>query len=285
VFTGNFRGFSVAPVDDDVVAVTFERPEKKNGLTYDMKRDLIEVLQQIQMDPQPAVVIFKGEGDSFCAGDDITGREPEYDESLGLAPPINHGGFDHEGVYGRLRTWSQPLTLAVRELDKLTIASLQGFVIQSGLTVALACDMRVARASARLGSATLRFGFLPDEGGHALLTQYLGAPRALAFLLRKEIVTGREAYELGLVTEIVESQDDLEARTIELAKELASLPRFAARMVKHATYAAAETSLATAMRDIALRTVVADHLPAAREGRHDFVEKRKPNFGTSEGQK
>lgn len=267
MFTGSFRGFSVSGLDSAVVAVTFERSQRKNGLTHDMKRDLLEALEQIQMDPEPAVVVFRGRGDSFCAGDDITGRPAEYVESDALAPAINQGGLDHEGVFGRLRTWSQPLTAAVRGLDKLTVAAVQGYAIQSGLSIALACDLRIAAPSARLGSATLRFGFLPDEGGHALLVQYLGAPRALEFLLRKEIVDADKALLLGLVSECVADESALEQRTLEVARELAALPPFAARMIKHATYAAADLSFAEAMRDIALRTMVADHLPAARAGR------------------
>ncbi len=279
MFTGSFRGFSVDRLDDAIVGVTLRRPKRKNGLTHDMKRDLLEVLNQIQVDPDIAVVVFQGEGESFCAGDDITGKLPEYDESAGLAPQIQHRGDDAEGTFARLRTWSQPLTKAVRGLDKLTIAAVQGHVIQSGLSLALACDLRIAGSSLQMGSATLRFGFLPDEGGHALLVQYLGAPKALQFLLSKSIVDAEEAMRLGLVTEVVDDED-LAARTLAVARERADLPRFAARMTKHATYAAADLSFDAALDDIALRTVPTDHVPDAKEGRRAFVEKRPAQFGS-----
>ena len=84
---------------------------------------------------------------------------------------------------------SQSVNLAVRSLDKLTVAAINGYAIQSGLSLALACDFRIASTDAQLGSATLRFGLLPDEGGQFLLVQHLGVGRAMDFLMRKRIVT------------------------------------------------------------------------------------------------
>ena len=91
----------------------------------------------------------------------------------------------------------------MRNLDKLTIAAINGFAIQTGFSFALACDFRHRRArSASLGSATLRFGLLPDEGGQWLLVQHLGVARTMDFLMRKRIVSADEALELGLVHEV-----------------------------------------------------------------------------------
>ena len=95
-------------------------------------------------------------------------------------------------------------------LDKPTVAALNGVAIQTGLSIALACDFRIASVDARLGGATLRFAFLPDEGGHWLLLQYLGLARATDFLLRKRIVDAAQALELGLVNEVVR-HDTLQA--------------------------------------------------------------------------
>ena len=88
-------------------------------------------------------------------------------------------------------------------LDKITIAAVNGFAIQLGLSIALACDFAIAASSRTLGSATLRMGWQPDEGGHWLLVEHLGVKRALEFLLRKEIVAAEDASALGLVNEVV----------------------------------------------------------------------------------
>src|SRR5581483_1088684 len=139
------------------------------------------------------------------------------------------------GTYEGLRTMSQPLNVAIRSLDKITIAAVNGVAIQTGLSMALSCDFRLAGAGARLGSATLRFGLLPDEGGHALVVRLIGLAKALDFFMRKRIVTADEAYELGLVHEVV-PPEQLMDRTLELASELAAGPQVAMRMLKRALY-------------------------------------------------
>jgi len=169
------------------------------------------------------------------------------------------------------------LNLTLRALDKLTIAAINGLAIQTGLTLALACDFRIASSSARLGSATLRFGLLPDEGGHALVVQLIGLAKALDFFMRKRIVTAEEALDLGLVHEVV-APDELMPRALVLAEELAAGPQVAMRMLKRSLYNAAETSLTQAFDDIAARTAVTDHHPDAREGVSAFREKRTPRF-------
>ena len=82
-------------------------------------------------------------------------------------------------LYSRLRLHGQDVPRVIRAVDKITIAAVNGFAIQLGLSIVLACDFAVAAGSARLGSATLRMGWQPDEGGHWLLVEHLGVKRAL----------------------------------------------------------------------------------------------------------
>ena len=176
-----------------------------------------------------------------------------------------------------LRVYSQGLNVALRNLDKLTVAALNGPAVQTGLSLALSCDFRVASTDARLGSATLRFGLMPDEGGHALLLQQLGLGRTLDFLLRKRIVDAHEAHDLGLVHEVT-TPDELLPRALALASELANGPQASMRMLKRAVYVAADATFANALEDIALRTGMTDHHPDVREGMAAFREKRPPQF-------
>jgi 2-(1,2-epoxy-1,2-dihydrophenyl)acetyl-CoA isomerase len=269
------RGYDVELRDPGIALVTFTEPDRLNGMTQGLKRDLIETLQQAQMDDRVRVVVFTGTGRAFSAGDDLAGgyqsAEPE------VVPPLPGGHGTPIGTYDALRAISQSLNAAVRNLDKLTVAAINGYAIQTGLSLALACDFRIAASDARLGSATLRFGLLPDEGGQYLLVQLLGVARAMDFLMRKRIVGAAEALELGLVHEVVEPRD-LAGRALDLARELAEGPQVAMRLLKRSIYAAAELPMAQALEDIALRTAISDHHPDAREGARAFREKRAPVF-------
>jgi 2-(1,2-epoxy-1,2-dihydrophenyl)acetyl-CoA isomerase len=275
--TGNFRGFEIALHHPGIALITFNQPERLNGMTHHMKRDLVETLAQAQMDDAVRVVVFTGSGRAFSAGDDITGRGATTDAAQSLMPDIPRGHHNAIGTYNGLRALSQPLNTAVRDLDKLTIAALNGVAIQTGLSLALACDFRIASHDARLGSATLRFGLLPDEGGQYLLVQHLGIARAMDFVMRKRIVSATEALDLGLVHEVVPA-DELMPRTLDLARELAEGPQVAMRMLKRSLYNAAEMTQAQAFDEIAAKTTLVDHHPDAREGIQAFREKRAPHF-------
>src|SRR3989304_5486798 len=159
-------------------------------MTQGMKRDLVETLLQAQMDDAVRVVVFTGSGRAFSAGDAISGRPADYGDAQALVPGIPPGHRDPIGTYEGLRALSQPLNAAVRALDKLSIAAINGVAIQTGLPLALACDFRIASTEARLGSAPLRFGLMPDEGGQFLLVQLLGVAKAMEFLMRNRIVSG-----------------------------------------------------------------------------------------------
>jgi len=275
--TGTFRGFEVALHDPGIALVTFNQPDRLNGMTQGLKRDLVEVLSEAQMDDEIRVVVITGSGKAFSAGDDISGRPMGGDGARALVPDIGRGHADPIGTYSALRSISQRLNWTVREFDKLTIAAINGFAIQTGMSLALSCDFRIAAADARIGSGTLRFGLMPDEGGQYLLVQLLGVAKAMDFLIRNRIVPAQEALELGLVHEVV-PPDQLMARAMQLARELAEGPQVAMRMLKRSIYNAAEMSFAGALDDIAAKTAVTDHHPDAREGIAAFQEKRKARF-------
>ncbi len=277
MISGRFRGFEVETGSDGVALITMNEPERLNGTTQPMKRDMTEIITRCQMDDDVRVVVITGSGRAFCAGDDMSGKRRDWTEAEQLMPPLAPGHRDPIGTYEGLRTMSQTLNLAVRALDKLTVAAVNGIAIQTGLSLALACDFRIASSDARLGSATLRFGLLPDEGGHALVVQLIGLAKAMEFLMRKRIVTAEEALDLGLVHQVV-PPDQLMPAATELARELAAGPQVAMRMLKRSLYNAADTTLAQAFDDIAVRTAMSDHHPDAREGATAFRDKRTPKF-------
>lgn len=268
------RGLTAQLHSRGVLVVTLDAPERLNALDQAMKRDLIELIARVQMDDTVRVVVFAGAGRAFCAGDHLGGYHHGEPASV---DKIGGGHATAIGTENALRVYSQALNVAVRNLDKLTVAAIGGPAIQTGLSLALSCDFRIGSTAARLGSATLRFALLPDEGGHALLVQHLGLAKALEFCLRKRIVDADEALRLGLLNEVVEP-DQLLPAAMALATELAEGPQVAMRMLKRSLYIAAESSFTQALDDIAVRTAVTDHHPDARDGGASFREKRAPKF-------
>jgi 2-(1,2-epoxy-1,2-dihydrophenyl)acetyl-CoA isomerase len=272
---GKFAGFEVEIRDPGIALITFNQPERLNGMTSQMKRDLVENLLQAQMDHAIRVVVFTGSGRAFCAGDDLKGYGEGPTEAV--MPEIPPGHDSAIGTYDGLRAISQAVNRAVRDLDKLTIAAINGIAIQTGFSLALSCDFRLASRTARMGSATLRFGLLPDEGGQYLLVQHMGVARTIDFLMRKRIVSADEALELGLVHQVT-APEELVDHTMALARELAHGPQVSMRLLKRSIYNAAEMTFPQALDEIASKTAISDHHPDAREGVMSFREKREPRF-------
>jgi len=276
--TGTYKGYETWLSDPGILWIRLNRPEQKNGMTSVMKRDLIETLTEAQMDNAVRVIVFTGSGDSFSAGDNLKGYAALDRETDDNAVPLIPGGHDSGiGTYAALRTISQALNTKIREMEKITIAAINGIAIQTGFSLALSCDFRIATTEARMGSGTLRFALLPDEGGQYLLVQHLGLSRTLDFLMRKRIVSAAEAEEMGLVSEVMPA-DQLMSAAEALAREMAEGPQVAMRMLKRTVYNAAEMTWQQALDDIAGKTAVVDHHPDSREGVSSFKEKRPPRF-------
>ena len=276
---GEYQGFDVRIDDPGIAVFTFNQPERLNAMGSGTRRDLVELLTIAQLDDSVRVIVFTATGRGFVAGvnnsavkDGVT--QPE-DPTLG--PPIPSHAHAPIDLYGRLSFHGQELPRTIRRLDKITIAAVNGFAIQLGLSIVLACDFAVAARSAKLGSATLRMGWQPDEGGHWLLVEHLGVKGAMGFLMRKRLVDADQAQTLGLVNEVV-NDDQLAARAMELATELAEGPQVAMRLLKKAVYNAARLTFDQAGDDIATKTAISDFHLDAREGSVAFFAKEPATF-------
>lgn len=266
MIAGQYQGFEVSVSDAGVATICFTHPERLNALSIGTRRDLVEVLELSQLDDNVRVIIITGTGKGFCAGAYL-GRDlgNEKVEDPSLVPPVGAQQWVPVNAQAQLRLYSQDLARTIRRIDKITIAAVNGYAIQIGLSMALACDYVLAADSAQLGSATLRMGYLPDEGGHWLLVEHLGVKRALDFMMRSKIVTAAQAHDLGLVTEVVPDEALMEHATA-LAEELARGPQVAMRLLKRAVYNAAEFTFDQAGEDIAVRTGIGDFHPDAAQG-------------------
>ena len=275
--TGAFTGFDLTIRDKGIAWFQFNTPERLNGMTTAIKRDLIEAVTQAQMDNDVRVLVFTGTGRAFCAGDDLKAYKSAELSGSPLVDPIPPGHENPLSTYDGLRTISQQLNTTVRNIDKLTICAINGVAIQTGFSLALSCDFRIASDSARMGSATLRFGLLPDEGGQYLLVRLLGVAKAMEFMMRKKIVMADEAMELGQVSQVVPA-NELENEAMALASELAEGPQVSMRLLKKSIYNAAELSWEHALDEIASKTAISDHHSDAKEGVAAFHDKREAKF-------
>jgi 2-(1,2-epoxy-1,2-dihydrophenyl)acetyl-CoA isomerase len=273
---GSYQGFDVEIKKPGIAVVTLGHPERLNAMTFGARRDLVEVLGLSQLDNEVRVVVITATGRGFLAG---ANNAPPGGEDPTLVPGLGPAGADHSPVnlYGRLNSYAQDPVRAIRRLDKIVVSAVNGYAIQLGLSIVLASDFALAARSAQLGSATLRMGWMPDEGGHWLLVEHLGVKRALEFLLRKQIVSAEDAAGLGLVNEVVDD-DALLPRALEVAEEFADLPQVATRLLKKAVYNAARLTFDQAGDDIASKTAISDFHDDAREGAPAFREHRPAVF-------
>jgi enoyl-CoA hydratase/carnithine racemase len=250
-----------------VATITFNRPAKRNAYSETMVHEILEALADARDDDEIRVVILTGAGKGFCAGGDIS-RDFQY--------PARYRGHRLESML-EMRENMHVLIRFLDRFDKPVIAAINGAAVAGGLTLALACDFRIAAESAKLGDTSLKFGLIPDEGGAYLFPRFMGLDQALKMSLLSEVYSAREALALGLVTEVV-ADGELMTRAGELAIRLADGPPIAIRVTKRMMYKQRSMQLDNALEDAAMATLVANYTDDVKEGTAAFHEKRKPNF-------
>jgi 2-(1,2-epoxy-1,2-dihydrophenyl)acetyl-CoA isomerase len=253
--------------DAHIATITLNRPAKRNAYSETMVHEILGALADARDDDEIRVVIFTGAGKGFCAGGDIS-RDFQY--------PARYRGHRLESML-EMRENMHVLIRFLDRFDKPVIAAVNGAAVAGGLTLALACDFRIAAESAKLGDTSLKFGLIPDEGGAYFFPRFMGLDRALKMSLLSEVYTAREALALGLVTEVV-ADEDLMARARELAARLAEGPPIAIRITKRMMYKQRAMQLDNALEDAAMATLVANYTEDVKEGTTAFHEKRKPQF-------
>ena len=252
-----------------VARITLNRPGAMNAYSFGMTQELQQAIGAFRDDDVLRVLILTGGGErAFCTGGDISGSEPEHSANVAAAP-MGHGREMREGM--------QAVVLALRRLDKPSIAMIRGYAVAGGLALACACDFRLAAASAKLGDTSGKVGLLPDEGGAWLFPRLMGLDRALKMTLLSEIYDAATAAGLGLVTEVV-ADGLLEARTLEFAAALATRAPLAVRLSKTMMQRAGQIGLEDSMIDAQHAVMIANPSADVREGIKAFREKRAPRF-------
>jgi enoyl-CoA hydratase len=247
-------------IEGGVAVVVVNRPDKRNALNSVVRAELLKVLDALRDDDDARVVIITGAGDkAFIAGADIG--------EFAQRTPLEQ----------RARMAERNLFDAIAALPKPVLAMINGFALGGGCEVALACDIRVAARSAKLGQPEIKLGIIPGGGGTQRLPRLIGSGRALRMILSGDMVDGVEAERMGLVDAVYEDED-LHAKTMELARALAAHSPLTLRLAKTAVRAAEEMPLAAGLafeRELFITAFGSDD---KREGVAAFLEKRAPQF-------
>ena len=253
-------------VKDGVAVLTLNRPDRLNAMSRPMLDALLEALPRLAEDPAVGVLVLTGAGRGFCAGGDVKA----------MAEGNELGGQTMEERAQALRSRMET-SRWLHEMPKPTIAMMRGPAAGAGLSLAMACDLRIASDTVKLGTAFARVGYSGDFGGSYYLTQLVGTAKARELYFTADLLDAQQALGLGLVNRVV-ADARLEEETMALASRLARGPRVAYRYMKRNMNAAESASLKE-MLDLEAwhhtRTgMTEDHREAARA----FVEKREPQF-------
>ena len=253
---------------DHVCRVTLERPEAKNALTVEMRDQLVDAVRAARADADVRALLITGTGDAFCAGMDL---------GASTVAQAGREGFDTRATAEALRVGVQAFIREFWELDKPTVAAVNGVAVGPGAHLALACDFVLVHHATRFLWSFQRWGLVVDAGGAYLLPRLVGLHRAKAMVMLGEGCTGAEAVDLGLAYRCVES-DELEAEASAVATRLAAGPTRALGLSKRLLNESFETDLADLLEREAAYQSLATTSGDLVEGMAAFKERRDPRF-------
>jgi enoyl-CoA hydratase/carnithine racemase len=267
IMAADDRDILVDEPERGIVRVTLNRPDRLNAYTGRMCNQLVAALHDYSERDDLRCLILTGAGRGFCSGGDVSGGDPEQPDYR-----TRQLGYAQE-----MRTGMHRVVLALHHCDKPVIAMINGAAVAGGLALALACDLRIAADTAKLGDTSGRFGLLPDEGGAWFFPRAMGLDRALKMTLLHEVYPASQALALGLVTEVVPAAE-LESHTLALARAVAKQAPLAVRLAKSMMRHALTSSLEHSLNDAALAVMIANPSEDVREGVKAFFGKREPQF-------
>jgi 2-(1,2-epoxy-1,2-dihydrophenyl)acetyl-CoA isomerase len=259
-----WEGFEdiIVEQQNGVVVATLNRPEKLNALSAAMRGSLRRLVAELPGRDDAKALVFTGAGRGFCSGADLTSAGPGYPQATSRAETIepNYGWLDR-----------------LRKLDIPVIAAINGAAAGAGLAIALACDLRVMAAEARLHPGFVRRGLGPDNGMSWTLPRLVGPSRALLMLWTGDPISSDEALRLGLVEQVAPDGQAL-VQALALASRFAEGPSVAIAMTKRAVHRAMDRDLLSQGEYEQFGQDLLRTTEDAKEGRLAFQDGREPKF-------
>jgi 2-(1,2-epoxy-1,2-dihydrophenyl)acetyl-CoA isomerase len=255
--------------EDSVARLVLDRPEAKNALTVEMRDEIVERVREVRADPEVRALLITGVGDSFCAGMDLR------------ASTVSNAGsaeFDARTTSEALRRGVQAFIRELWELDKPTVAAVNGTAVGPGAHLALACDFVLVCDDTRFVWSFARWGLVVDAGGAYLLPRLVGLPRAKAMVMLGEGAKGAEAVDIGLAYRCLSSTDELDREASALAATLAAGPTRSLGLSKQLLNRTFESDLPGMLDREAHFQALAATSPEMAEGMAAFADRRAPEF-------
>jgi 2-(1,2-epoxy-1,2-dihydrophenyl)acetyl-CoA isomerase len=259
----------LATLDEGVAILTLNRPQARNAMSGEMNAALQTMLADFEVNPEVKAVVLTGAGKGFCAGGDVKGMARSGDGTVGentIDGAIHQQRLNQRATAGKLFKMPKP-----------TLAALPGAAAGAGLSLALACDMRIMSSNAILTTAFAKVGFSGDYGGTYFMTQLVGSAKARELYYFSERVNAEEALQLGLTNWVCEPEALLE-RTVEIAQRLATGPTVAYRYMKENLNRAMSGDVDECLDLEATHHVHCGQTEDHKEAAKAFVEKREPVF-------
>ena len=263
-----FRSLRVE-IADGIGRIILARPDAKNALTAEMRDGITDAVRSFRNDPAVRAVLVTGTGDAFCAGMDL---------SASTVTQAGKPGFTPRSTSEALRAGVQSFIRELWELDKPTVAAVNGAAVGPGAHLALACDFVLVHPRTRFLWSFAKWGLVVDAGGAYLLPRLVGLPRAKAMVMLGEGATGAEAVALGLAYRCVEAPEALAEEAETLVATLAAGPTRSLGMSKALLNRSFETDLADSLELEGHFQALATSSPDLVEGMAAFREKRDARF-------
>ncbi len=254
-------------IEDRVAVITLNKPHKKNALGDVLTPALRETLLVVESDDRIGAVMITGAGDAFCSGGDISGMG-----GAGDSVPKSETDRINDLTYRQ-----ETLTLRLHELDRITIAALPGAAAGAGLSIALACDLRVASSKAFVTTAFRNIGLSGDYGSSWFLPRLIGLSRAKELLYTADRIGAEEGERLGLFNKVF-PEETFRQDAFDYARSLASGPTGTLGRMKKNLNAGMDQELAASLRLEAQHLIASAGSEEAREAIAAFLEKRSPHF-------
>jgi len=249
-----------------IAIVTLDRPDRLNALSAELRDDVLAAFAAVMADDAIRAVVLTGAGRGFCSGVDLTPGQMAADRE----PAGANERLDELGWVGRQ-------ALAVYGCEKPTIAAVNGVAAGAGMSLALACDMRVGGPATRFRTVFLERNLSPDSGMSFFLPRIVGSSRAADLIFTSRDVGGEEAYRIGLLDRFVDG--DVVAEAIAVAEQISALPPVAMRSAKRVLQHNQEVGLEAALRyEMAGLSYARKARDDAREAFASFREKRPATF-------
>jgi 2-(1,2-epoxy-1,2-dihydrophenyl)acetyl-CoA isomerase len=249
-------------IKDATAIITINRPQVYNALNVQGKLDIITAIREANKDATVRSIILTAEGKAFCSGQDLNDRT--VDASKG---PVDIGVT--------IETEWNPLIDSIRSSDKLVIGAIQGVAAGAGLSVALACDLKIAAPGVRFISGFSQIGLAPDAGMSFLLVRQLGYTKALEFALLGKPLLAESMLEYNFINSIAENPLE---EALKLATTINQLPPLSVKMVKKNFQFANEKELGEVLNREKYVQRFLGFSQDYKEGVSAFLEKRKPEF-------